>query len=197
MAYAQTEVAVDKSQSEIRKLLHAHGAANFSFGEGTADGHLWAIVEFVLHDQRVRIRVPLKAIDHKLVMARVQRTRTRSKEQITTELAEQEARRIWRVLVHGLKARMVSVEEGVESFEEAFLPHLVDPVTNLTLWDTAKHMVEAGVMKFGGLGMEIGPPRLSPAPAVHPDAMGRNGITGNDTAHVSDDADVVDAEVVG
>jgi hypothetical protein len=40
-------------------------------------------------------------------------------------MREQEARRIWRVMAWNLKARLISVEEGVETFAEAFLAHLV------------------------------------------------------------------------
>lgn len=200
MAYATTDVGVDKSQGEIRKLLLAHGAANFSFGEGAVNGCLWAIVEFVHHDHLVRVRVSLKEPDTKVVNNKVQRTRTRTRTQIVNDLVEQEARRIWRVLFHGLKARLVSVEEGVETFEQAFLAHLVDPVTNQTLWDAAKALIETGAMRVGGIGMEIGPPQLGPAPlrVVTPDApsTARENITADDTAHGADD-DIVDAEVVG
>lgn len=184
MAYEATDVGVEKSQGEIRKLLHAKGAANFSFGEGVSDGIEWAVVEFVHTDQRVRIQVPLKPVDQRLVSAKLQRTRTRTRDQIVRDIAEQEARRIWRVLFHGLKARMVAVEEGVETFEEAFLAHLVDPVSGRTLWEQAKAMIDSGAMKIGGAGMAVGQPALGPG-----------------TLHVvdddGDDNSVVDAEVVG
>jgi hypothetical protein len=39
------------------------------------------------------------------------------------------------VLAWNLKARMVAVEEGVESFEEAFLAHLVDPASGRTVYE--------------------------------------------------------------
>ncbi len=182
-AYSTTEVAVEKSQGEVRKLLMGHGCANFSFAEGTHAGIIWAAVEFVSGDTRVRVQVPLKEPDPKVINVKLQRARTKTKAQIVDELVEQEARRIWRVLYHGLKARMVSVVEGVETFEQAFLAHLVDPVTNQTLWEAMREPIAAGVMRAGGCGMEVGPPALGPAPLV--------------PLRVVDDDEAVDAEVVG
>ena len=34
-----------------------------------------------------------------------------------------------------LKARMVAVEEEVETFEQAFLPHLLNPQTGRTIYE--------------------------------------------------------------
>jgi hypothetical protein len=183
-AYSSTEVQVEKSQGEIRKLLHAHGAANFSFGEGTFEGTLWALVEFVHHDQLVRVRVPLKEPDPKAVQAKVQRAISRTKAQIVDEMVEQEARRIWRVLFHGLKARLVSVEEGVETFEQAFLAHLVDPASGHTIWEKAKGLIESGAMRQGGPGFDMGPPQLAAGPLHVVEEPGT-------------DDDVIDAEVIG
>lgn len=203
MAYEDTSVPVEKSQGEIRRLLHANGAANFSFGEGIFEGTIWALVEFVHHEQLVRVRVPLKEPDPRVVAGKVQRAVTRSKAQIVDDMVEQEARRIWRVLYHGLKARLVSVEEGVETFEQAFLAHLVDPVTNRTLWEAAKALIEQGAMKRGGAGVELGPPQLGPAPlrVIPSDSSttAGEGITADDIllGEGDDDDEVVDGEVVG
>lgn len=180
-AYASTEVQVEKSQGEIRKLLTGHGAKSFSFAEGTHGGVIWAAVEFVSGDTRVRVQVPLKEPDPKAVNLKLQRTRTKNKAQIVDEMVEQEARRIWRVLYHGLKARMVSVTEGVETFEQAFLAHLVDPVTNRTLWETTKEFIASGAMRLGGAGLVMGPPALGPGP----------------TLVALDDDDIAMGEVVG
>ncbi len=192
MAYSTTEVAVERSQGEVRKLLYTHGATNFSFSEGFSAGAHWASVEFVHNDHLVRVRVPLKVLDLKKVKAKADRSRTKTSSQIAHEMVEQEARRIWRVLVHGLKARLVSVEEGVETFEQAFLSHLVDPNTNQTLWEATRGLIESGVLRLGGAGIEFRPPSLE---SVRGLGTGRDRITADDSCH--DDVEVVDAEVVG
>ena len=153
MAYETTAVPVEKSQGEIRKLLYQHHAANFSFTETSHEGQQWAAIDFVLHDQRVRVRVPLKRPNQGAIRAKAQRARTKTYDDIERELIEQEAKRIWRVMFHTLKARLVSVEEGVETFEEAFLSHLVDPVTGMTMWEAVKGAVENGALKAGGPGL--------------------------------------------
>lgn len=181
MAYEGTEVAVERSQGEIRKLLHAKGAANFSFSETEVDGVSFASVDFLHLDQRVRVRVALKTPDQRTITAKAQRARTKTRDVIVRELLDQEARRIWRVIFHTLKARLVAVEEGVETFEEAFLAHIVDPMTGLTMWESIKGAVEAGALKLGGPGLfPDGPPALPAAPVV-----------------AADDEDVVEAEIVG
>ena len=47
-----------------------------------------------------------------------------------------------------LKARLEAVEEDVETFEQAFLSHLVNPGTNLTVWE---EITETGKITFSGL----------------------------------------------
>jgi hypothetical protein len=81
------------------------------------------------------MRVPLKLLDERQIQAKAQRARTRTIEDIRDEVYEQEEKRIWRVLAWNLKARMVAVDEGLETFEEAFLPHLLNPRTGRTLYD--------------------------------------------------------------
>lgn len=136
MAYESTTVPVEKSQGEIRRLLADHGAAQFAFGEETdSAGVRWAAVSFAHAGHAVRMRVPHKPIDETVVRRKAQRARTRTREDFANELLEQEARRIWRVMSWNLKARLVAVEEGVETFEEAFLAHLLDRETGMTIYE--------------------------------------------------------------
>jgi hypothetical protein len=142
MAYESTSVPVERSQSEIRVLLTKHRAQKFAFGEELGDdGAQWAAVSFEAQGLVVRIRVPHKPIDAALVARKLQRARTRTALGLTHEMKEQEARRIWRVLSWNLKARLVAVEEEVETFAEAFLAHIVNPSTGRTMYDS---LVEDG-----------------------------------------------------
>jgi hypothetical protein len=137
MAYESTTVPVERSQGEIRKLLSAHQAAQFAFGEETdLAGVRWAAVSFAHDGYAVRARVPHKPVDQRVVNARASKARTRTAAEIEHELGEQEARRIWRVMAWNLKARLVAVDENVETFAEAFLAHLIDPQTGQTVFDT-------------------------------------------------------------
>lgn len=136
MAYESTTVPVEKSQGEIRKLLSGHQAAQFAFGEETdLAGVRWAAVSFAHGGYAVRIRVPHKPVDRRMIELRFSKARTRTRAEIEHELAEKEARRIWRVMAWNLKARLVAVEENVETFAEAFLAHLIDPATGQTVFE--------------------------------------------------------------
>ena len=135
-AYGSTTVPVERSQGEIRKLLVRSGAQRLAFGEERDEtGQRWAAVTFQAGAHAVRMRVPLKLIDERAVNLKYSRARTRNRDEIRDQLYEQEERRIWRVLAWNLKARLVAVEEGVETFEEAFLAHLLDPRTGRTIYE--------------------------------------------------------------
>jgi hypothetical protein len=136
MAYEATSVPVEKSQGQIRKLLSGAGASRLAFGEERDDDGLrTAAVTFVVGVNAVRLRVPLKPIDEREVRAKIRRAHTRTEDEIRDGLYEQEEKRIWRVLAWNLKARMVAVQENVETFEEAFLAHLLDARTGQTIYE--------------------------------------------------------------
>jgi hypothetical protein len=136
MAYETTTVAVEKSQGEIRGLLAKHKAQRFAFGEESGDdGRQWAAVTFSHGGFTVRMRVPHKALDRRKVSDKANRATRRTFSDVEAEMAEQEAKRIWRVMAWNLKARLVAVEEELETFEEAFLAHLIDPSTGETIYE--------------------------------------------------------------
>lgn len=157
-AYARTEVPVAKSQEELRALLLRYGAEQFTFGEGRD----WVGLEFVHDDQLVRLRCPMKLPTEETIRA----VRARSHSSMPAAAAaagEQEAKRVWRVLVWSVKARLVAVDEGLETFEQAFLPHLVDPGTGRTVWEAVREPLEAGALQVGGPGLFGGPRAIGPA----------------------------------
>ena len=141
-AYASTTVPIEKSQSDLRKMLIAHGAESFNFGEYRAQGKRFAEVMFEFERYSVRMRVPHADLSRDEIH---ERARQRGKLNVykssgTVErdvmVADWEARRVWRVLFWLLKTRMEVIEEGVETFTEAFLPHLLDRQTNLTVYES-------------------------------------------------------------
>jgi hypothetical protein len=160
MAYESTTVPVDRSQGEIRKLLIKYGAQRFSFHEGKDEqGREWAVAEFVHaptfeRPHLIRIAVPFKEPDKAVIKAKASRSYSKTFEQLWNETNEQEARRIWRVLFYILKSRMESVAENVETFEQAFLPHIVDPSTGRTIWEFVKVPIERGDLVIGGPGLK-------------------------------------------
>lgn len=159
MAYDTTGVSVEKSQGDIRKLLTKYGAQRFSFTQGLAeDDRRWVQLEFIHaaefdRPHMIRLAVPLKEPDSGALKNKARRAHSRTLVEITNEAYEQEERRIWRVIFYSLKSRMESVAEEVETFEQAWLPHIVDPGTGATLWDRIRPTVEAGHLVIGGKGL--------------------------------------------
>jgi hypothetical protein len=135
MPYDATTVPVEKSQAMVRKLLADHHAGRIEFGEMDLGGQRWAAVAFAIDHRAVRMRVPHKPVDGAAVRRKLQRARTKTRTDILADVMEQEARRIWRVLAWNLKARLEAVDEQVETFEEAFLAHLVDERTGSTIYE--------------------------------------------------------------
>lgn len=159
MPYDHTTVKVSASQEGIRRLLKHQGAERFSFAEGLKDGRQWVGVEFVHARHLVRMTVPLKLADEMALRGKARRSR-RSLAEITVTAYEQEAQRTWRVLHWSIKARLEAVTEGVETFEQAFLAHLVEPSTGATVWEIVHPQIEAGALSLGGgsgrLALSIG-----------------------------------------
>lgn len=99
----RTKIPADQTRNEIERTLLRYGAKNFAyFSEASR-----AIIVFEASDRRLRFDLPLPGADKdKDVQARRQR---------------------WRALLLAVKSKLESVESGIESFEEAFLAHVVMP----------------------------------------------------------------------
>lgn len=104
MAYAaRTEVSVDKSRTEIERTLKRYGADRFAYFTESDR----AIVVFEAKNRRIRFDLPVpKANDSK---------------------GEQLQRSRWRALLLCIKAKLEAVDSKIETFEEAFLAHVVLP----------------------------------------------------------------------
>lgn len=119
MTYAkETSVPVEKSRADIERLLVRYGAAKF-FSGWDADA---AVIGFNMRDRFVQFRLPLPRRDEFKVTPTGQ---TRWSEPAIDRAFEQAQRSRWRALLLVIKAKLESVAAGIESFEEAFLPHIM------------------------------------------------------------------------
>ena len=107
MTYAATtSVPVDRTRNEIERTLMRYGAKGFAYGM-EADR---AMVGFQTADRRIRFVLPL---------ARLARTSESQHDQMV--------RSRWRALLLSIKAKLEAVESGIETFDEAFMSHIVMP----------------------------------------------------------------------
>jgi hypothetical protein len=100
---ARTTVPIEKSKAEIERTLRRYGADRFAYFVEPKG----AVVMFEAHDRRLRFSLPLQeGKDAKVDQARRQR---------------------WRALLLAIKAKLESVASKIETFDEAFLSHVVLP----------------------------------------------------------------------
>jgi hypothetical protein len=98
-AYAvDTKVPVAKTRTEIETLVMKRGALDYAtFTEAKG-----AMIAFRLKERRIVFRLPLPKPDN-----------------------AQDVRSRWRGLLLAIKAKFESIDRGVESFDEAFLAHVM------------------------------------------------------------------------
>ena len=122
MAYAEnTSVSVEKTEAEIKGLLRKHGAAGFMTGEEPGR----AMIAFQMAERRVIFRLPLPdQKDRRFTLDGRNNARPADKRMAAWEQA---CRSRWRALFLCIKAKLESVESGIESFEDAFLGQIMMP----------------------------------------------------------------------
>lgn len=101
MAYAKdTRVPVERTRLEIEHILDKYGASHYGVAFDRIANR--ALVSFQLEDRRIRFELALPPPEN-----------------------AQQVRSRWRSLLMCIKAKMESVASNIETFDEAFLPHLV------------------------------------------------------------------------
>jgi len=95
-----TKVSVPQTRSEIEQTLEKFGASSFAFAMKPSS----AVIAFECQGRRIRFDLPLP--ENTPANARAHRQK-------------------WRALFLSIKAKLVSVDTGIETFEEAFLAHVV------------------------------------------------------------------------
>lgn len=113
--YAEkTQVPALQSRLEIEKLLQRYGATHF----GYLDVPAYAMITFESKGRRVRFKVPVP----------------------DPKSDAQGHRQIWRALVLAIKAKLESVNSGIEQFDDAFMSQLVLP-DNRTMGEVAQPQI--------------------------------------------------------
>lgn len=137
MAYAKsTSVPEERTKAEIERLVVKAGASRFA----TSWEMDAATILFDMKSRRVRFTVPLpKPADFEKNAAGARRGLSAAR-----AAYEQERKRLMRSLLLAIKAKLESVESGIETFEDAFLAHIVVPGRHgMTIGEWAGEQIES------------------------------------------------------
>lgn len=119
MAYAETtSVAFEKSIAEIIGAVRKAGAEQI----GQFEGPNYYAVQFVLGERLIRFRLPFPSLE--TIPLRSGNNVAYTNAQRLDQL-EQRKRQRGRALLLVIKAKLESVESGIETLEQAFLAHVV------------------------------------------------------------------------
>jgi hypothetical protein len=123
-SYAEgTEVSVEKSKSEIEAILSKAGCEEFASGSRPKQ----AMIQFKLKKRVIRFLLPLPDKDDpKFTKCGRYNNQTRSPE-MAYKAWEQSCREKWRALFLSIKAKLYSIETGIEQFDSAFMAQIVMP----------------------------------------------------------------------
>lgn len=117
-----TNVAPEQTLMDIRRVLTRYKATGF----GIVEDNTRVGVSFDMQGRRVRFIVPLPDRAAKEWQYTVSGKGYRAG-QFNEKKYEQGIRQRWRALLLTIKAKLESVESKIETFEEAFMAHLVLP----------------------------------------------------------------------
>ena len=100
-----TRVPVGRSRDEIERTLQRYGADGFYYGSDSSG----AAIAFKYQNRAIKFNLPLPKRDD------FRSTKTGEQDW------ERAVRRLWRVLLLALKAKLELVDSGLTSFEDEFL----------------------------------------------------------------------------
>jgi hypothetical protein len=127
MAYAErTKVPVEKSLQDIQRVVQKHGAKEFMQGFNEEK----VLIQFTMKDRRLRFVLPIpKKVAYEYESKHEQKKRQR-----------------FRALYICIKAKLTSVEDGIETFDDAFLANIVLP-DNTTVGEFVLPQIEASYQR--------------------------------------------------
>jgi hypothetical protein len=118
-----TVVAVERSKGEIEALIHRAGADEFA--SGTRPGQ--SMIQFKLRGRVIRFMLPLPKQDEKRFTVCGRYNSIQRSPEAAFKAWEQACRERWRALFLSIKAKLYSIECGIESFDSAFMAQIVMP----------------------------------------------------------------------
>jgi len=153
MSYASnTSVPVDDSLRAIRRLVEEHDADGWMHLEQRGRH----AIQFQINGRVIRFVLPeLDPENPGLSISHTPTGKRRTAAEVQKRIGAERRRRA-RVLFLCVKAKFVSITDGVETFDEAFLPHIVTP-SGQTLGEQMTPRIPAMVESGEAPGMPLLP----------------------------------------
>lgn len=121
MSYAETtSVPSERTQAEIQKLAKTKGATRYMTYEEAGE----AAIAFQFEGRKIRFRIRFRELEEFRYTA--EKRLLRSDKQ-ALQHQEQDRRSRWRALFLAIKAKFESIDRQIETFDQAFLSHVVMP----------------------------------------------------------------------
>jgi len=109
----ETSVPAERSRQEIEATLVKYGATGFAYGWQESG----AIVAFEFKGRRMKFALPMPALGEA----------ERHPRESAADAQQREVRRRWRSLALSIKAKLVTVTDGISTVETEFMGHIVLP----------------------------------------------------------------------
>jgi len=132
---SSTEVPVDRSRTEIERILQRYGATGFMY----ATKRDKAMVAFEVNDRHLRMILPMPTEKDDAI--RLNGWGYEKTEKQIQAALDQETRRRWRALALVIKAKLEAVQSGIAVFEDEFLAYFVLP-SGVTMGEWARPQLE-------------------------------------------------------
>ena len=120
--YAEgTKTPVSNSQMEVLRILEGHGITQHMLANDSATGTHNLIFKHTGVTYKISVQMPARDAKQ---FQRNGRGLARSQQEIADAWAA-EVRRRWRSFLLVIKAKVIGIDDGVTTFDEAFLPYVV------------------------------------------------------------------------
>jgi len=133
---SDTGVPIDRSRSEIERILQRYGATAFMYATKPDR----AMIAFEIENRHLRMILPLPTSREDAM--RLNRWGKEITPDAMKKRIDQEARRRWRALALVIKAKLEAVASGIAVFEDEFMAYFVLP-NGSTVGEWARPQLEA------------------------------------------------------
>lgn len=139
-----TRVTSDRSRSEIERTLRRYGCERFFY----ADEPGQVMIGFEMRGRRIKFALPLPSRSSEEFRQKARNQYSQSPVGAFSEAKYQRAiQQRWRALSLAVKAKLESVESGIENFDEAFMAQLM-LADGRTMSEVVTPQIEAGTIKL-------------------------------------------------